>query len=379
MNPRFLTMRLLAPEGDLGGGGGEADAVGAATSEAEAGGAAPTLEDTARETYRALMAEGGHDEETGEGSDPAAKQTGKARGADGRFAKQAGTEVAAAADKPEGAAPAATDPAAQAKPHDAFPSTWRKELSETWSALPENVREQVHRREQQFHDGIRQYKDAAGFGSTIAQEMLPYQRIMQQRGVTPQTVVRDIMASLNTMVTGNEESKAQVFLKMADDYGINIDTVMSLRQRAPSQAAPDFSPVLQRVQQLETRIQQADQQREQELRDEDERTVLAFLNDPKNEHARTVAEDMTALLVNGRATNLQEAYEKAIWSHPEVRAKLLAKQEAERRKKEAEEAAAARKASGANVHRRGTPPAPAKPGSMEDTARAAYRKAMGTH
>jgi hypothetical protein len=71
---------------------------------------------------------------------------------------------------------------------------------------------------------------------------------------------------------------------------------------------------------------------------------------------------------------LQEAYDKAIWMVPEVRDKLLAKQDQERRAKEAEQAAAARKAAAANVRPRGTPPAAQKPGSMEDTIRATYRE-----
>lgn len=373
----FLFALLRAPADDTGGdlGGG------APGGEAPAAESTPTasIEDTARNTYRALMEAGGDDDAEGAG-DPAEQthHSNKQPRDKGKFSKAAAAAV-------EGEQPAAANPEqqqetteqpAQPKPHDAYPNTWRKELQADWSKLPENVRQQIHQREQDFHNGIRQYKDAAGFGQTMAQEMLPYQQVMRERGVTPQTVVRDIMGALNTMVTGSEETKAQVFLKMAGDYGINLDTVMSLRQRAPSQAAPDFSPVLQRVQQLETRISQADQEREQAQQREDDARVNAFLNDPKNEHARTVAKQMSSLLMSGQAKDLQDAYEQAIWLHPEVRTKLLEKQEADRRKRESEQAANARKAASTNVSRRGTPPAPAKAGKIEDTARDVYRRLM---
>jgi hypothetical protein len=370
--------KLFAPADDLAGGAGGGDA-GAAG--APAGGDAPSMDDTIRNTYRDLMSAGGNGEggeaDAGAGDEGERQQkpaAGQQRGTDGRFAKggaqAAGAEGSVAGDP-------ATGEQQQTKPHDAMPNTWRKEMAETWKALPETARQEIHKREQDFHNGVKQYKDAAGFGASMAQEMLPYQEIMRQQGVSPQSVVRDIMASLKTMVTGSEESKAAEFLKLASTYGINLDTVLSLRQRAPAQAAPELQPVLQRVQQIETRITQADQEREQAQQREDDARVQAFLNDPKNEHARTVSKQMSALLMSGQAQDMQDAYEQAIWIHPEVRPKLLEKQEAERRKKESEEAAAARKAAAANVTRRGTPPTPAKPGSMDDTIRSTYRKLTG--
>lgn len=369
----------FAPADDLSGGGGADPAAGGgngADAGATAGGeaAGPSLEDTARETYRTLMAEGESAAGETDAGDEAGKPAGKQRGPDGKFVKGEGAAPdGQQAAKPEGEQQTLT----QAKPHDAYPNTWRKELGEAWKTLPEPVRQEIHKREQDFHNGVKQYRDAAGFGQTIATEMLPYREIMQKANVTPQVIVRDIMGALNTMATGSAESKADTFLKLATQYGINLDTVMSLRQRAPSQAAPDFSPVIQRMEKLETRITEADQERERLQNAEYENTALAFLNDPKNEHAWAVKDLMKGQLLSGQAQNLQEAYEQAIWGHPETRAKLLEKQEADRRKKEAEEVAAAKKASAANVTRRGTPPAPAKAGTLEDTARSTYRRLNG--
>lgn len=374
----MLRHKYFAPEGDLTGGG--ADAGAAAGGEADAGGApadpGPSMEDTARAAYRELTGSGAGDEgeDTGEAGEHHSKTQVRANG---KFAKAAaeGEQVEGQqAAKPEGEQQ--IEQPVQPKSHDAFPNTWRKDLAETWKTLPENARQEIHKREQDFHNGVKQYREAAGFGQSIAQEMLPYREIMQKNNVTPQVIVRDIMGALNTMATGSEESKASTFLQLATQYGINLDTVLSLRQRAPGQAAPDLSPVLQRVQKLETRIETADQERQRLQDQEYEARVTTFLNDPKNEHARTVIPQMQAFLNSGQAKDLQDAYEQAIWAHPETRAKLLEKQEADRRKKEADEVAAAKKASAANVHRRGTPPAPAKAGTLEDTARSVYRRHM---
>jgi hypothetical protein len=374
MTLQRLFARFQSPEDDLAGGGGAADAGASEAPPSES--ASPSMEDTIRDTYRSLMGnEGGEDVE---GEEAPAEPKHKAQPREkGRFAKegaqaasQDGEQVQAAAESSEEQTPS------QAKPHDVLPNTWKKELADTWKTLPESARQEIHRREQDMHNGLRQYKDAAGFGQSIAREMQPYQGIMQKNGVTPQAIVRDIMGALNTMATGSDESKASTFLQLARTYGINLDNVMSLHSRAPSQAAPDLSPVIQRMDKIESRISQADQERERQLQAEDDAAVLKFTNDPKNEFAKdpSVKAAMAQMLLGGVATDLADAYERVIWNIPEVRQKLLDKQEADRRKKDSEAARNARKASATNVQRRGTPPAQAPKGTMDDTIRATLRK-----
>ena len=99
-----------------------------------------------------------------------------------------------------------------------------------------------------------------------------------------------------------------------------------------------------------------------------------FRADPANEHFPVLESQMAALITSGQADSLKDAYDKALWLNPETRAKAIAKQDDVRRQREAVEAAAARKAASVNVVKRGTPPAPAKPKSMEDTIRETYRR-----
>lgn len=381
----MLIHKLLAPDelGGGAGGGSNAPAGGgvSAPNGGEGGSAAPSIEDTARSAYRELMA--GDDSDGGDeipDQEPPHKNQPRDKG---RFAKTNGEPALPNDQNKDPAQPAkpgestsAAPESVQPTPQDTYPNTWRKELSGKWATLDPEVRAEIHKRESDFHNGLKQYKDAAGFGVTLAREMQPYHEIMQRMNVTPQAVVRDIMGSLKTLATGSEESKAAEFLKLASNYGINWDTLATLRQRAPQGADPNLQPVIQRMQQIETRITQADQEREQHLRERDEATVQSFLNDPKNEHAQAVRNEMAALLKSGEASTMQEAYEKAIWLNPTVRAKLLEKQEVERRTKEAEQVAAAKKAAAANVTKRGTPPTPQSPKTIEDSARAVYRRLM---
>jgi hypothetical protein len=379
MNIFSLFARLHSPEADLGGGGADLGSAEPSTPAADTGSepAGPSIEDTIRDKYRELTGTSGEDD--GEEGAEAPKEPKKPQARqNGRFAKE-GAQAAAPGTEGDQQAPAGEEgegeqPVVTQKPHDAMPNTWKKELSEEWKALPERARQEIHRREQDMFNGLRQYKEGAQFGQSMAREMLPYQRIMQEKGVTPQAIVRDIMGALNTMATGSEESKADTFLQLAKTYGINLDQVMTRHSRVPSQAVPGLEPVLQRVQQIESRFTQADQERQRQQDAEDDAAAQRFLNDPKNEHARTVAPQVAALLSSGQAKDYADAYEQAIWLHPEVRQKLLDKQAAEQRKKDSEQAKNARRAASTNVQRRGTPPAQTAPRTMDDTIREQLRK-----
>jgi hypothetical protein len=364
----------------------------AAPNESTSNGAG-SIDDTIRNAYRQSMAEGGLEEGAGE-ADTSAESTkpadGRVRGPDGKFAKSAETQPNSVSAKPNSVtgAPDATAPAATttetqpgtAKPHDTAPNTWTKEAKANWATLPESARQEIHRREADFHKGIGQYKDAAGFGAQIAQELLPYQETINKAGIHPREIIKTLGGAWNTLNTGTPEQKTQLLLQIARDHGINISAAGSETSQ-PSTAAHQADPVVAALQQELKEIKghlttQERQRAEAEYSAEVER-VNAWGSDPKRPHFNAVREDMAVLIDSGRATGLDDAYDKAIWINPEVRASLLAEQEKERASKAAAEAAAARKAAGANVTRRGTPPVTAKPGTIEDTIRREFRARQG--
>lgn len=312
----------------------------------------PSMEDTIRDTYQKLT--------TPE----------RVRGPDGKFLK---TEPVAAPDDTAGGAEAQeiTAPPAEPKPWEAAPNTWKKEVAQLYGTLPEPVRQEIHRREEDFHKGIAQYRDAAAFGNSMFEDISPHFDVMRQIGGTPKEVVRDVMNAWRQLTTGSPEQKRATLLQLASGYGISLGELADDRYREPS-ASPELAPVLQRIAQLEGTITESQRAREEAEHAERVAAAQKFLSDPKHEHMDAVFDDVVALVRVGRTP--EQAYEQAIWAHPETRAKLQAKQDAERRQREAAEAAAARKAAAVNVQRRGTPPVAAKPGTMEDTIRNTYRQ-----
>lgn len=355
-----------------------------------------SIEETLRSGYKDAMAKGPIDEGSDEGAEGAeateaalkVDATGRVHGKGGKFAPKAGAAPAAATTEapaaPDATATATTTteqpPPAAAKPHDTPPNTWKKEATAEWTKLPEGVRQEIHRREADFHKGIGQYKDAAGFGAQIAQELLPYQETINKTGIHPREIIKTLGPVWNTLATGTPEEKTQVLLRVAKDFGINIAAAGSETSQ-PSTAAPQEDPrliaALQRIDKLEGHLTAQERQRAEAEFSDTVSKVESFGQDPKHPHFNTLREDMAALIESGRATDLQDAYDKAQWINPDVRASLLAAQEKERADKAAADAAAARRAAGANVTRRGTPPVSAKPGSIEDTLRSGLRRLNG--
>lgn len=345
--------------------------------------AKPDMADTIRQALRSQATKATADDL----ADRSYQEPGRQRGADGKFVPNPKANGAAGAPvitpPEEGADPAAeetTEVAAQPKAHDTPPNTWRKEIAAQFGTLPENVREEIHRRENDFHKGIGQYKEAAEFGTVMAQELVPYQGVMAQHNVNAREVVKSLAASWNMLVTGSPQQKTNLVLQLIKDHAIELPSLGSTPpqdQAQPTQDDPRLAAALQRLDKLEGNLTAQERQRAEAEYATHLDAVGKFGSNPKNEHFNAVRGEMAALLNSGQATDLQDAYDKAIWLKPDVRGSLLAKQEKERADKTAKEAAAARVAAGANVTRRGTPPVPPKAGKIEDTIRAEYRRLNG--
>jgi hypothetical protein len=59
---------------------------------------------------------------------------------------------------------------------------------------------------------------------------------------------------------------------------------------------------------------------------EKKQSVIAFFNDPKNEFAADLKDDILKILELGAANTLEQAYAIAQWQNPSVRERLLQRQ-----------------------------------------------------
>lgn len=281
----------------------------------------------------------------------------------------------AAGDKPApspapapGAGPDLTQP----------PKTWRNEAKVGWESLPENVRQEIHKREEDMFSGLEQYKSGAQFGWEVAGLFKPYESIMREAGVGPTQILPGLLEAHATLAMGRPEQKLTMINRLIKDYSIPVPQLLAeLTGGALTDVSPYVDPQVkslqERLESLQSRLDAQSRTEAQQRAAEIHRSIEAFANDPKNVYFAELADDIAALIRGGVTKDLQVAYEKALWANPAVRAKeqarIAAASESERARKAAEAAEKARKASSANVKttvRNGSPTA-SKSASLDET------------
>src|SRR5688500_17745371 len=381
---RLMIGRLMHADPDVAGG----------ASGAEAETEAPSMDSTLKSLFDKIQAEGKVDaagtlvDTEADTTDEAAKR-GRARDATCKFAKTA-AEVAdddtTGRDAVKPAVAAVETPAAVETKFAEAPKSWNAAERAAWTAMPEAARAAAHRREENFFQGIEQYKGKAATFDQLDAVIRPHAEIFQQTG---QTAIENVHALLNlqqVLYRGDEQTKLGTLLQIVEQSGIKAEVLIQGLQNPQARPVQDprYDSLARELQQTRAMIQ------ESQFKPVLSQTE-AFLADPKNEHVSEpeVTAGMEMLLKSGAAKTLQEAYDKACRLSDSVQAKVSAgKAEAERKaqaerdaaeaKRKADLVAKATKASSINVKPRGATAGPATKGTMDDTIGAAWDRIHGS-
>ena len=328
-----------------------------------------SMEDTIRDTYRSLTSDKPEEstDETVEPSDGEPKET-ASRDESGRFAKK--TEEAQEAEPAQ--------PTEQEKPDVTLSPEFqrlglRKDEAEAISANPIAL-QAFMRRSEEMHKGLEQYREKAQFGESVQRAIAPYAQNIQASGVTPDIAVASLFQADHMLRNGTQEQKSAMFIKLARDYGVD----MNMAGQMQNTVNPEVYALQSQLQQMQGWIRQQSEARDRQEGESLNREIQRFASDPKNVHFEMVRNEMAGLLQSGIASNLEDAYERAIYANPSVRARVLAEQQAKadaaRKADAAQKAEAAKKAAAVNVSRRGTLPSAKPIGTMEDTIREKARE-----
>lgn len=286
----------------------------------------------------------------------------RARDEAGRFTAAELAQQAAAkeAEKPVEQAPV-EQPAKKA------PSSWKKEAAAEFDKLPPHVQDEVLRRETDFHKGIEGFKSHADLGRTIERTLQPYMQTIQQLGVSPDVAISSLLKADAGLRYGTPEQKAAHLAGLAQTYGIDIGQVAQVPQKDPYTF--QLEQQLNQLKQQHEQFQQSQQEQQREALNSELQAFAATA-----EHFEAVKEDMAALLQAGRASDLKDAYDKAVYANPQTRQSLLEQQRQEALK-QANAAALANRAKAASVSVRGSSPASgsgAAPSSLRAALESAY-------
>jgi len=269
------------------------------------------------------------------------------------------TSVPAPAPAPL-SAPAA--PPVAPEPWRQPPKSWKADLHPLYQKLDPAVMQNIHEREKQALYGIMQYKSAYDPYASLEKQYKPY---LEQAKLAMPDVVGRLMQAHLALSSPDTAAKQQFFQRMVQEYGLGE----FLGQPGQPQGTPQVDQVIQRyVAPLQETIQRLQAREDQKLLEQSQSEVDKFFADPQNEFAQELESDMIQLIEKGLATSLADAYEKAVWHNPSVRAKAL--------QKEIEKTTKPVKSAPRNVRSGSTPPASTKPPGDEDmdaTMRSIFR------
>lgn len=250
------------------------------------------------------------------------------------------------------AAPGTNVPPPALTPSNRFPEAMRAELSK----LPPAVIQQLNAREEQVHQELTRNSEERKTGSEFNKAVAPYMAQIRSENTTPINAVAELFNMAYFLRTATPQQKGAFLWRTAQQF--NAD----MRQVQQGQAVPQqqFNPQINAItQQVNTLQQQLKQQQDQKAAAEQEAItsqINTFKADAAHPHFDAVALDMAAMLQAGRAQNLQDAYDKAIFANPEIRSIVMAEQvKADEQKRVADQKAKADAARKAGSSVRGGP------------------------
>jgi len=189
-------------------------------------------------------------------------------------------------------------------------AAWKKPAQEALRALPPETQQYIVEREQQFHKGIQQYKEDAQKGRSLGNAIAPHLEYLQQLQVAPEVAISKLIAVEKTLRTSDPQTKAKEFVRLAHDYGIDLNSLTSVP------FDPYHHQLEQRLAQQQAALEQITQSRQMAEEAQLGQTIEQFAQTHK--HFDDVRETMADLLDKGFASDLNDAYAKAVRLNDDV-------------------------------------------------------------
>lgn len=189
------------------------------------------------------------------------------------------------------------------------PSTWKKDYWEKFDALDPEIQGYINQRETEYKTGVSVYRNEAESARSINDALTPILPDLQRNNIQPSEWIKNIGAAHQALVYGSPLQKNQVFAKLAQDYGVNLNDLQNT-QYEQTNVDPNTQWLTQQVQGLSQTLNSFKEQQafQEQAKAQTEIQQFAAINP----HYEAVRIQMAQLLENGIATNLQSAYDKAV-------------------------------------------------------------------
>ncbi len=289
------------------------------------------------------------------------------------------------------------DPAQMVQAPVQAPKGLKPEFKEKFAQLPPDWQAEITRREADAAKVLAAQDEERLMGKRINEMAMPYLPTIRSEGASVEKAFSDYLQTAHVLRSGSPLQKAQSVASVMQMFKVDPQALFSVLQggnvNTGQQAAPGaYDP---RVNTLEQRLAQIEQDRQTEIQQrqlQEQHSLLdianKFSSTPGHEHFDRLKPMIGYLLENDIAKGdtleaaLEDAYQRAAYSDPEIRSTLIASQ-APSGQRLTEQASRTARAKNASVSITGAPGS-SRPlngskslGSIEDDLRAAIAEHSG--
>jgi hypothetical protein len=233
----------------------------------------------------------------------AAEATQRERDERGRFAPR--SEVTAV--MPPEATVVAAPPPVERPPR---PTSWKKDYWDDWEKLDPKTAKYIEQREREYASGVSTYKQEAERAKEIFDVIAPYQQLIEREGGTPARAVQQLLNTAALLRTSDPQTKANLLLQVAQQYGVPLEYMFNGQTQTPSQVDPQTAWLREQVEQLQGWKNNFESTQQQAVQATINQEIEDFKQDKP--HFEAVRERMAGLLRAGLADDLNSAYTAAV-------------------------------------------------------------------
>jgi hypothetical protein len=205
------------------------------------------------------------------------------------------------------------------------PASWKKDYHEVWQTADDRLKEYAWTREEQMKAGVEPLKAKAQFADQMQEVLNPYMNTIQGLGIDAPKAVKALMEADHALRYSNPQEKLQYFARLAQSYGVDLNNMGNLPQQMP--VDPTIFALQNELNNVRGEVQGWKQAQEQQQN----QALLGEINifSQKAEYFEEARPVMIQLLQSGVATDLDDAYQKALRLDPNLFESVQASKQAE--------------------------------------------------
>lgn len=204
------------------------------------------------------------------------------------------------------------------------PAGWNPETKEMFKGLDPTIQQEMLKREKDYAQGIQKYAEGAKDSAKYQEIIAPYRAMIAAKGGTVEGTLQTMLNTAYQLETLTPDRKVQLLQNLAKQYGVDLG--QSNGSAEDEYVDPDIQVLNTKISELQNEMMSQKNGVRNQQAQQLSVAIETFKNDPKNKHYELVKNDMAGLFEAGVATDLDDAYDKAVRMNKDLSAKLFEEQ-----------------------------------------------------